>query len=122
MKIFLALMLFVSQAFAITPYTKDIDLSVNNLAATYNTSFPQLAISGMVYTQHFMMINTSAGAVCCNTVTQSTVAAPTALDGHEMCIPATSFFSWDNINVHDNIYCRSKTGVLAAGILTVQAW
>ena len=118
----LATPVFAVQATNNAPYTVDIDLSMNNLASTYNISFPQLVLTDLLYVKRLTLINSSAAPICCNTVTLSKVVAPSVGDNHELCVPSMSFLSYDNINIQSNIYCRGEVGAVAAGTLRVQTW
>lgn len=118
---FILILLISVQAFALPPYSVDVDTSINNLSPTYNTSFPQLALGGLTYVQRLSIVNGTAIAICCNTVNPSTSVAPSVGDGHELCVPGNSFFSYDNVNINTNVYCRGES-LVNAGKFRIQAW
>lgn len=119
-KIALLFMVLALPAFAVEGLP--IDTSVNNLSATYNTSFPQLTLTGFHYKVHLKVANATLQWICCDTENFSTTVAPTAGNGHEVCVAPSSTESWDTINMLTNVYCRTIGSTLTTGIWAISAW
>jgi hypothetical protein len=127
--LFLILFIFSFRAMATcpsSPCTVDIVPATNNLAATYNTSFPQQVIASLPhgYGAHFAIINENAVGVCCEISTGTASSAPSVGDGREMCVPAAWGFAWDNVSfAKGSVYCRSASGTLSSGgTIHIQVW
>ena len=106
----------------IAPYTIDVAMGTNNLAATYSTSFPQLALSAPYVTHHLAILNRQATGICCDVQTYSTSVAPSVSNGRELCVPGNYAMVYDDITVTKNVYCRSQSGTISSGNFTVQTW
>lgn len=108
----LSFLLFAVASFAGPPYSVAL-----NTATELDTNYVVVAITGIPYANHFMMVNSGSAGVCCDTQATS---LPAASNGHELCIPSSSFFAWDSITINGKIWCRNQAS--NTGTLTVQAW
>jgi hypothetical protein len=127
MKKLLFALLFAWQAQAApSVISSDIVPGTNNLAATYNTSYPQKTLTlgaNSNYYTHFSILDENATGVCCDLEDSSASVAPTVGDGHELCVAGSSYFAWDFISLNPYVYCRSASGTLSSGgTIHVQAW
>jgi hypothetical protein len=119
------LLLFAALSFPAWGTNVIINCGNTTLTTTYSTSSPSLAINQAQYKPNLAIFNDSTGRVCINTVTASTSVAPTAGDGNEHCIPATTFAIFDKINVNTNlvnVYVRGDGGNCTSGIVDIDLW
>lgn len=101
--------------------TKSVNTATYNLATTYDTSFPQRTATGLVNEKHLSITNETATRICCNPLNSST--APSSGDGLELCVPASSVESFDEMYITGNIYCRSDgAAAITSGYFHVKAW
>jgi hypothetical protein len=123
MKRFLLLILLVVQpSFGIDAI---INCASTNIAQTYSTSFPSLAITTGHEVSHFALFNNTAGRICSNTTTASSSSAPSASNGSEHCVPPYSFAIWDGVDVPQNtknIYLRGDAATCTTGIVDADIW
>jgi hypothetical protein len=100
----------------------NVALSTNNLAATYNTSYPQLALTGLVSVSHLLVFNEAATDICMNVSNASATSAPTAGNGQEICMLANSSITLNNLGIYSNVYLRSTSGTLSSGTIRITVW
>lgn len=119
----LVLVLIISMnCWALPPYTNTINTGVTNLSDTYDTSYPQQTLTGLLYVQRFSLVNETSTAVCCDTTNPSTAVAPVSVGNiHELCVPPGTLMNWDIVNIQSNVYCRGEAPIIT-GKIRVQTW
>ena len=97
-----------------------VNTAVNNLAATYNTSFPQLALTNLERKQHIAITNETGTKIYCQTLAKAMVA-PSPGDQSEVSVPGGSIKVFDDFTVGANVYCRGASAI-SSGTFTIETW
>ena len=115
----LFLSLFSSLSFGGVKY---VDVALNNLGENYNTSYPQLTMTGAYWPQRLGITNATNLTICCNISTSSTVIPPATPVGDEYCVPGMAIKMYDGAAANGNVYCRSREGANSSGFYIVETW
>ena len=119
-KIFLWFALFPLFAFAAD--NAQVNCAVNNLGPTYNITYPQLTLTGLVNKSHLAILNNTGNTICCNSVNPSPLNPPPSGGGNERCTPAGAYAALDFVTINANVYCRTQSGTTSSGTFAVWTW
>lgn len=128
-KLYAGIALFIT-LFATFPAAMAFNASINcastNIPTAYATTSPSLALNKVStpYRAAIMVINNTSGRICFNTVSANNVA-PTAGDGNEHCVIASTAAAYDNINtptIWSSVYVRGDGASCTSGTVDIDLW
>ena len=117
----LALILILLTVPAFAKHFK-VNCASTNLATTYSTSSPSLALTDLKYNSHIALLSTATVRICVYAVAASASSAPTAGDADEHCIPPGYGFAWDGVPVGKTAYLRADGASCTTGIIDLDIW